>query len=168
MPLIKATFDEVAARGAIIRTMLSPLSPLKSGPASQPTTTTKSYIIGAHGGSQSTSDYRSWRFRTFVSNVYAGYYERWNIISNDSLYLDRAYLSIFRTYTENRDEKEYLCLHCDPSEPDDEPHAIYKQGPHLHIVSATDPLPHAHIPLNMVHKDVILESINRSFRDKSC
>lgn len=35
----------------------------------------------------------------------------------------------------------------------------YKKGPHLHIKAADDPLPHAHIALNLGHLDAVLGSI---------
>lgn len=35
----------------------------------------------------------------------------------------------------------------------------YKKGPHLHIKAADDPLPHAHLALNLGHLDAVLESI---------
>jgi hypothetical protein len=160
MHLIQATFKEVASRGEKVRVLLEPLTPANSsGPAWEPKFVRNSYIIGTHDGARATTNYRDWRFNTFVPKTYASYFEKWDLLSDDQLCLNRAYLSIFQLDIETRSEREFLCLHCDPNEPDNEPHAIYKKGPHLHIVAALNPIPRAHIPLNMVHLQTILSSI---------
>ena len=161
MPLIQATVEEVTSRGQKIRGLLKPLTPTNSkGPAWKLKRGLQSYIIGTHDGSITTTDYRDWRFSTFVPKTYASYFEKWDQISTDQFCLNRAYLSVFQRDIPTRDEKELLCLHCDPNEPDNEQNAIYKKGPHLHVVAAVDPIPRAHIPLNMVHLDKVLSSID--------
>lgn len=80
------------------------------------------------------------------------------MFDHDQWYLDRAYLTIFRTDPTTRAEVEFLCLHCDPNESDNADHGIYKQGPHLHIRAAEDPIPHAHIALNRGHLEDVLTS----------
>lgn len=160
MPLIQATVKEVASRGKKIRVLLEPLTPANlSGPAWESKYIHNSCIIGTHDGARPTTDYRDWRFNTFVPKTYASYFEKWDPLSDNQWCLNRAYLSIFQLDPETRSEKEFLSLHCDPNEPDNEPYAIYKKGPHLHIITAVDPIPHAHIPLNMIHLQTILSSI---------
>ncbi len=81
------------------------------------------------------------------------YYEIWreDRTGNDIWTLERAYLHIYRVDAMRREEleTEYVLLHCDPNEPSNAAHSIYKQGPHLHVQAAPDPLRHAHVALNL-------------------
>ena len=109
------------------------------------------YIIGTYEGSSPPSvDYRNWRFNTTKDPLRANYFEIWrpSDLEQSNWYLFRAYLTIFEIDQVSRTEKELVALHCDPDEPNDAPHAKYKQGPHLHVLCATDPLQHSHIALN--------------------
>lgn len=109
------------------------------------------YIISTYeGSSPSNFDYRSWRFKTIKDDLRANYFEIWRPSDPEqsNWYLFRAYLTIFAVNQVTRTEKELVALHCDPDEPDDAPHAKYKQGPHLHMLWAADPLQHSHIALN--------------------
>ena len=163
MPIIQITSKELKSRGQHIRELLRPLSKQEDGPAWQPKTTPYNYVIGTHDGSPSSSSHQDWRFATFVPDLQAGYFELWRRI-DEFWYLDRAYLNIFKTDPIARTEKKFLSLHCDPNEPDDSPHAIYKRGPHLHIQAARDPFPHAHIALAGRHLDVVLDSFESLFQ----
>lgn len=160
MPLIQIKTCELNSRGNQIRHLLEPLSRLKEGPACQLISTQGVYIIGAHDGSPSKSHYRDWRFPTFVPYFRGMYFECWKKYNDEFGYLDRAYLTIFRINPSTREEVEFLCLHCDPNEPDNADHALYKQGPHLHIQAADDPIPHAHIALNRGHLEEVLNSVD--------
>jgi len=87
------------------------------------------------------------------------YFELWRLTSADQACLYRAYLSLFRTLKQQTDEeRELMALHCDPYEPDQAEHAIYKKGPHLHLCTSEIPGPHAHIALNRCHLDEVLGS----------
>lgn len=163
MPAIQITSKELRSRGGQIQKLLRPLArklggPAWKAPAWKARGTPQNYIIGTHDGSPPLSGYRDWRFATFVPNFRGMYFERWIQFEDDLWYLDRAYLSIFRTDPDTRSETKFLCLHCDPNESDDAPHAIYKRGPHLHIQVAPDPIPHAHIALNRGHLEAVLSS----------
>ena len=155
MDYIRASWDEVASRGERIRSLLSEISKRAEGPSWNRQTVRQEVIIGTHDGTRPQSHYRNWRFATLASDYRGMYFEGWKV-DGKSLYLERAYLSIFRTDREAHKEIEYVCLHCDPAEPDDAPHALYKQGPHLHIKLAEQPIPHSHIALALTNvKDVM-------------
>ena len=126
------------------------------------------YVISTYEGSSPPGiDYRSWRFKTTKDKLRASYFEIWrpDDPEQSNWYLFRAYLTIFEINQADRTEKELVALHCDPDEPSDAPHAKYKQGPHLHMLSAADPLQHSHIALNSpryLHSNVLA-----SFNDLS-
>ena len=164
MPVIQVTSEELGARGQHVRKLLRPLSKRPDGPAWRPKTTQYNYVIGTHDGSPSSSSHQDWRFATFVPGLRAMYFELWKRVDDESWCLDRAYLNIFQTDPTTRTESKFLSLHCDPNEPDDAPHAIYKRGPHLHIQAANDPFPHAHITLTGEHLGDILSSFDSLFR----
>lgn len=161
MKSIQIESAHLSFRGKLVRKMLVPLTKRPDGPACQPKSIRRTYIIGAHDGSPPTSDYRDWRFATCVPNYRAMYFELWREIDNINWYLDRAYLSIYRIVDPHiLLESEILCLHCDPNEPDDAPHSIYKKGPHLHILEASEPIPHSHIALQQEkHIPLVLGSV---------
>jgi hypothetical protein len=88
------------------------------------------------------------------------YFERWRItLLRDAAFLDRAYLSLYRKGLDIDVEDEVLALHCDPNEPDGAEHAVYKQGPHLHLMKAEFPGPDAHIALNLCDLHEVLHSV---------
>lgn len=96
--------------------MLQPISGQKHGPAWEPIVSSRDFIISIHDGARPKSEYRDWRFSTFVHDFHAMYFEHWKRTEKDEKYwyLDRAYLSIYRRIDWN-EEKEFLCLHCDPN-----------------------------------------------------
>jgi hypothetical protein len=107
-----------------------------------------------------------WRFTTFVPSLRAAYRERW--VPTDergkSYYLQQGYLHLFYQSGRGEDEEEVLALHCDPNESDDQPHVLYKRGPHIHVVAAPQPLPHSHFALNLSSLDTVLSSIDNLHR----
>ncbi len=117
-------------------------------------------IIGAHQGDSPDRNYRDWRFSTFVSEYRCMYYELWKSDNGRDFYLVNMYLSLFRIDRINHSEIELLALHCDPEEPDDNRHAKYKKGPHIHIKAAESPIPDAHIALTCGYLENILSSFN--------
>jgi hypothetical protein len=116
MPIIQMNINDLKSRVQKIRVMLRPISKQKDGPACELTNSSSSRLIFAiHDGARPISDYRDWRFSTKVESFYAMYFELWKRNEKDEelWYLDRAYLSIYQFI--NRQEKEFLCLHCDPN-----------------------------------------------------
>ena len=122
------------------------------------------FMIAVHSGPRPDLGPADWRFTTIVRGVRAGYYERW-IASDEKrkkYYLDRSYLHLYRSGTDELSEREILALHCDPNEPDDTgelKHAIYKRGPHVHVTAFDQPLPHSHFAHNLGELDSILGSM---------
>src|SRR5579884_608446 len=160
MSIIQVKVHELGSRGRKIQTILRPISHPKHRPAwDRSNITSREYIIAAYDGTRPTSEYRDWRFSTFVPNFRAMYFEMWkrSVDNEEYWYLDRAYLSIYQII--NRSESEFLCLHCDPNIANDTKEK-YKKGPHLHIKAANEPLPHAHFALNLGHLEAVLTSID--------
>jgi len=158
VPVVRLASSEIGQRGERVRKLLSTLSSTAGGPAWQPVAGQGFYIIGAHDGSPPSSEFLQWRFATIAPGFRASYHERWTEQARRSFVLERAYLTIFKVDRADRTETEFVCLHCDPSEPDNAAHAIYKQGPHLHVMVAESPVPHAHIALNRGHLEAVLQS----------
>ena len=154
MARVISHIGDLASRGKDLSRILGEICTVK--PAWQPRSRVGEYVIGLHSGAPAQSDYRDWRFPTFVAGVHAMYFELWRVLS-DTAHLDRAYLSLFRTAASGG-EQELLALHCDPNEPDGAEHAVYKQGPHLHLATSEVPGPHSHIALNRCHLEEVLKS----------
>lgn len=116
MRIIQMNSNGLKSRAQEIRIMLRPISKQEDGPACEITKASSSGLIFAiHDGARPTSEYRGWRFSTKVENFPAMYFELWKRNEEDEelWYLDRAYLSIYQFI--NNQEKEFLCLHCDPN-----------------------------------------------------
>lgn len=123
------------------------------------------FVLAVHSGSKPDLAPREWRFTTRVPKMRASYLERW-VPTNEKrkrYYLMQAYLHLYwREGPREDDEKEILALHCDPNEPGDagtRKHALYKRGPHIHVVDSSQPLPHAHFALNVGHLSEVLRSV---------
>ncbi len=159
MPLVISNLSQLSARGREVSRLLREIARGSRGPVWQARPTGREYIIGVHTGSPAQSDYRSWRFPTFVDGIHAMYFELWRQDSATTFYLYRAYLSVFRRLRTTDTEQELFSLHCDPNEPDNAAHAVYKQGPHLHLGTSQVPGPHAHIALNRCHLPQVLASV---------
>lgn len=160
MSIIQIDFKDLQSRGEKIRELLNPLVRHPSAPAWKLIATPPSYIIGVHDGSPVQPHYRDWRFATFINDYRGMYFELWKRLDSFKYNLETACLSIYQTIdSHTQEEREFLSLHCDPTVSNDAPHAIYKRGPHLHIKTADDPIPRAHIALNRCHLDDILSSI---------
>ncbi len=162
MYVILSPIRKLPSRGDEIRKLLQPIAKHEDGPAWQPIASSREYIIGTHDGSPSQSNYRDWRFSTYVPQIHASYFEFWKktfVDKKEIWYLDRAYLHIYRINLLTRGEEEFLALHCDPNESQEAEHVLYKRGPHLHIKVAQKPIPHAHIALNLGHLKEVLGSV---------
>ena len=155
-----ADIVELQDRQPAIRQMLQPL--LKT----PEDVWVRSHQIGRDGlvwaavqrNSSAEGDYTEWLFRTNLPDLYANYYERWQrFISNgqDKWYLERTYIHFHLLDRSTRTRREVLLLHCDPNE--NREHAEYKQSPHLHILTAPEPWPHAHLALNVGYLPLMLK-----------
>lgn len=159
--MIVISSRHLRSRGGQIRRLLRPLVRDPGGPAFKTVYWRPGeVVVAAHDGSAVGKQYREWSFATFVHDVRGTYFEKWNQDDNDSWGLHRAYLSLLRIDRMRQSQKELLALHCDPREPDEAPHSIYKRGPHLHVQDASDPIPHAHIALNIGHLEQVLSSVD--------
>ena len=124
-------------------------------------------FVAVPKGTNAQGDYTDKKFRTVSPELYATYHERWFRFYEEKeefWYLERAYLHFYQIDRPSRSSSEFLLLHCDPNETRE--HALYKQSPHLHIVTAPDPWPHAHIALNVGYLEPMLKdasSLTRTF-----
>lgn len=114
-------------------------------------------LVAVPKGTTPEGDSNNWKFRTKSPDLYATYSERWFRFyqgKEEHWYLERAYLHFYQLDHSTKSSSEFLLLHCDPNETRE--HALYKQSPHLHIVTAPDPWPHAHIALNIGYLEFML------------
>lgn len=152
--------QELIGRGDQIRKLVQPLVG-KGRVAFGRITTRQSVLFGAFSGSRPDLPIDEWRFTTFVPSIRGAYYERWIPVDERAkrYSLELAYLHLYEQLATSRSERQFLALHCDPNEPDAAPHARYKQGPHVHVVSAPQPLPHSHFALNLANLPQVLSSM---------
>ena len=153
---------DLGAQMTRVRSMLRPIARAESGPASAPQTVGGAWILGTHDGSPSLSGYRDWRFETPAPRHYAMYFEVWKPVDRSRYGLDRAYLNIYQRRSDGN-EREILCLHCDPGESSAAPHAAYKRGPHLHLSFAEDPVKRSHLALYPGRVDELLSNRERLY-----
>jgi len=69
--------------------------------------------------------------------------------------LDRAYFTLLEVVPGAHEFRDLLCIHTDPADALD-----LKQGPHLHISCAPDPMSHCHFPLEFGFLNTVLEDCN--------
>lgn len=118
-------------------------------------------IFAASDVIETGREFTTWRFRTHADEYNCSYYETWNQLNDTEYTLNRAYFHVYcinQEFCRNFPKGEYLLLHCDPME-DDPNHGVYKKNPHLHVKTAKQPLPHAHIALNLYSADQIYSSV---------
>lgn len=160
MPKIVLPEAQLTRRVGAIQKLLRPISRVASGPSVRnPVASVSEFVLATFDGpSPANSDYREWRFKTNVDNVRGQYFERWARSGRSEVYLFQAYLHFFRLVGD--DEKEVLCLHCDPSESDSAAHAKYKQGPHLHMTFVGPAYKHSHVALADGFVNEVLNSLD--------
>jgi hypothetical protein len=169
MPKVKIKQEDLYHRGSQLNTILGCLlsNPRQGGPASAIRTLQGKIVIVARDTEIST-DIDRWRFATFQKDFRASYKEVWiptDQIRQTEWFLQLAYLTIYNIERSTREEKEYICLHCDPNEPDSsDGKSRYKRSPHLHIKPASQPIPKAHIALAHGYLEQILSSEGDLFR----
>lgn len=113
--------------------------------------------------------YESWRFNTFNDSFKAIYFEWWDAVDErkmDKWFLSRAYLNIYYFDKTKREEKEFLCLHSDPEESNNDENK-YKRCPHLHIKIAGAPISKSHIAIGMHYISNIFSSQEEFFSNMS-
>jgi|SRR5690348_12096919 len=148
---------DLLRRGSSIQKLLRPICRHPGGPAYRNVTVgTSRLFIATHDGSPPASNFRDWRFTVESGKYYAMYFEAWTLETRSRYVLDQAYLNLYeRTPI---DEKEIVCLHCDPSLSPEDAHARYKRGPHIHMSVAGSPYGRAHIALQGPDLTPILRS----------
>jgi hypothetical protein len=152
--------QDLVGRGDEICTLVRPLIG-KGRVAFHRIASRQAVLFGIFSGPRLDSPIDEWRFTTFVPLIRAAYRERWIPADEKAkrYYLEQAYLHLYQQSPYGESERQFLALHCDPNEPDDKPHAMYKQGPHVHVVSAPQPIPHSHFALNLGNLPAVLASV---------
>jgi hypothetical protein len=118
----------------------------------------RNIIYGIADGRENGRDFSAWRFKTISESIVANYSEVWVNFQKDRYFLERSYFHLYSISEDTFSESEYILLHSDASEPNDTPHCLYKQGPHLHFEVAPPPIPRAHIALYNGRLDQILKN----------
>jgi hypothetical protein len=96
--------------------------------------------------------YRGESFRTSTQVLRCRYFELWRGSPGDDWMLDRAYFTLLEVLRGTHDYHELLCIHADPADDND-----FKQGPHLHVSCAPDPMHHCHFPLEFGFLKAVLK-----------
>jgi hypothetical protein len=148
-------------RGQEITKLLGPIVPNGQRLACWKRLLDRQVVLSAYLGPQPTSaELDRWRFTTKIPNIRASYHEIW--LQTDfrqvDFYLERAYLHLYLR-SDHNNEDEILALHCDPNEARSERHFLYKAGPHVHMMTAKNPLQHSHIALNNSNLTEVLSSV---------
>lgn len=102
----------------------------------------RSKVLVASDGTTRDRRYREETFRTSIPDLRCKYFEVWQPGKANHVVLNRAYLTLLRVGAPGRDFEELIALHTDPDDSSD-----MKQGPHLHVTCAPDPMHHCHFPL---------------------
>ncbi len=124
-------------------------------------TSRRNIIFGAFSGPRPDRPIDEWRFGTFVPSIRAAYRERWTPSDDSAKHysLMQAYLHLYEQLSSDESEQQFLALHCDPNEDARAPHVRYKLGPHVHVLTAPQPLPHSHFALNLSDIAGVLSSL---------
>lgn len=118
-------------------------------------------VVAAHDGAKNFEHYDQWQFKTFARDIKCQYYEFWKPFNgHKTLCLNRAYLNLLQKNMATKEYVKLMSIHCDPYEEGAEPQSSYKQGPHLHVQKAEQPIPKCHFPLNLTELENILSSID--------
>jgi len=157
--MITLSIEEVTSRIPQIQNLLEPLRPVTKGTPLLVACDAASraafefvwavFEPGPAPGPPPSSRFPDWRIRTQSEDITASYYEKWARldVEPEAWALNRAYLTLYRP-DEEGEKRELICLHVDPVEPVDAPHARYKRVPHIHLETAPHPIPRIHLGLN--------------------
>lgn len=96
--------------------------------------------------------YQGESFRTSTQVLRCRYYEQWQASTRRTFVLGRAYFTLLEVVAAARKYDELLCVHTDPADCND-----LKQGPHLHVSCAPDPMRHCHFPLEFGFLEAVLK-----------
>jgi len=96
--------------------------------------------------------YQGEGFRTSTQVLRCCYYEQWQVCARSTFTLDRAYFTLLEVVPAARKYDKLLCIHTDPADNND-----LKQGPHLHVSCAPDPMGHCHFPLEFGCLEAVLK-----------
>lgn len=147
MPFIKLSERELFARSNSLHGLFAPLRPKGSrvaiGFAKDSPGGTK-VLVATDRRSDAPVCYRDESFRTSVDLIRCRYFELWKSEGSSNLILDRAYFTLVTAVPETHGFSELLGIHSDPADVSN-----LKQGPHLHVSCAKDPIPHCHFPLDL-------------------
>lgn len=142
---VRLTYEELKRRIGSTPRIVSPLALNRKAvfAASQPH---GGYLaIGVYQGGQMPVQPRDWRF-SCPNGVAANYFELWMEFGKNGMYcLHSVCINLYRG---GDLEKPLLMLHADPQTQDGSAHAIYKRGPHLHVMEGSL-WPDVHIGLEL-------------------
>jgi hypothetical protein len=166
--MVEIDIARLSVRSAVIEEVMRPFTIDDSGKGLRDVlrcerataATRRQFVLGVHQGAPPLA-YRDWRFSTYRREFRCNYFEIWEPLGerSDRYVMNRAYFTLFRVSGRPLKEYDVVALHADPILGDDEAHVLYKRGPHLHVISAGDPLSHAHIALNKGHLEETLSTI---------
>ena len=155
MAYITLTEHDLVTRSNRLYKLFSPLRGDRKRVALQRTNGVSGGFL-ALAASDMASDrlnYREAYFHTSVEALRCRYFELWSTSGGGSLILNRAYFTLVQVDRTAQVFRDILCLHTDPGGEN-----RYKQGPHLHISCAEQPIPHCHFPLDLGCLDIVLEN----------
>lgn len=99
--------------------------------------------------------------RTFVADIWCQYLEHWIPLREGRSYeLHQANLHLRMNFPGEREPREIVLLHCEPSLMQEDLKSRCKRGPHVHVADAGHPMVHCHFPLNLCHLESTMESID--------
>ena|SRR5579875_3478729 len=154
--------DTIGRRAQTIPKLLRPLLPPKQSLACRPRTMGRLIMFSPYSGPEpSEAGIEGYKFPTTIRRIRATYYEHWTPtdFAKKSYAIEKAYLHLFLR-NEQGDEDQIVALHADPNESKNDKHYRYKAGPHIHMLTAADPLHHSHIGLNTPNLEHILGSVD--------
>lgn len=160
---LSLTVEELQTRGSVVRKLLRPISKVEGGPAFEFDRRGRNWWIGTYDRPRLDKKLQDLTFKTIARSIRGNYYEQWKKIKPGKWRIEKAYLNLLMISESTRSQSKYVSLHCDPHEPEDQPHFTYKRQPHLHIQNATD-LAHSHLALTGGYFDKTHASV-RSMSD---
>ena len=145
--MVRINTEEVFSRKREVELLLRPLAQgVNRFTCDKINAGNKTVLYAVRGPTKTTDAHRDWRFRSFVDTIVFRYTESWVSVGEGNFDLSHFSLGLHKS-SDRTDDKEWLSFDCEPTHSESDPHGIYKQGPHLHIKVANDPLPHVHFPL---------------------
>lgn len=144
--MVKLDSQAMDVRPTEITSLLAPLARDPNRFVCKRVPNTKRAYFAVRNSVASADDPRDWRFSSPKETFVFRYTESWIRSEADTYDLYHFSLGLHRTPRPQEDE-EWLSLDCEPTWSPAADHGIYKQGPHMHIKRAGEPLSHIHFPL---------------------